>query len=65
MTKAEKKLREYLDFGDINGSEPIEILPLTVVSIIEEYSAEKIMELRQIIRDQIDIIENLERKLEV
>ena len=37
MTKEEKILREYFTFKDINGSETIECLPLTLVDMLIEY----------------------------
>jgi len=37
MNKAEEILRTYVDFEDVNGSEPITLLPLTVIDAMEEY----------------------------
>jgi hypothetical protein len=37
MTKEEKILREYFTFKDVNGSETIECLPLTLVDMLIEY----------------------------
>jgi hypothetical protein len=37
MNKAEEILRTYIDFEDVNGSEPITLLPLTVIDAMEEY----------------------------
>lgn len=34
---AEEILREYIEFDDVNGSETISILPLTIVDMMEEY----------------------------
>ena len=36
---AEDILREYISFDDVNQSEPVEILPLTIVDAMEEYLA--------------------------
>lgn len=38
--KAEKILREYVEFKDINQSEPVELLPLTIVDCMEDYAME-------------------------
>lgn len=35
---AEKILREYVSFEDVNGSECVMLLPLTIVDAMEEYS---------------------------
>ena len=40
MNKSEKILREYVEFKDINQSEPIELLPLTIQDCMEEFSVE-------------------------
>lgn len=37
MEKEEKLIREYFEFKDINQSEAIEVLPLTLVDILLEY----------------------------
>lgn len=38
MSKEEKILREYIEFADINGSETVNVLPLTIADIMQEYS---------------------------
>jgi hypothetical protein len=40
MRKSEKILREYIDFKDINQSEPVELLPLTIEDCMEDYAIE-------------------------
>src|SRR5574343_645197 len=40
MKKAEEILREYIEFDDINGSILIELLPLTIIDIMEEYASQ-------------------------
>lgn len=40
MKKAEEILREYIKFDDVNGNETVELLPLTVIDIMEEYAAQ-------------------------
>lgn len=35
---AEKILREYVEFDDINSSTPVTMLPLTIVDAMQEYS---------------------------
>lgn len=40
MNKAEQVLRTYIDFEDANGSEPITLLPLTVIDAMEEYATQ-------------------------
>jgi len=40
MNKAEQVLRTYVDFDDVNGSEPITLLPLTVIDAMEEYATQ-------------------------
>jgi len=40
MNKAEEILRTYVDFEDVNGSEPITLLPLTVIDAMEEYATQ-------------------------
>ena len=40
MKKAEEILREYIEFYDVNGSETVELLPLTIVDIMEEYASQ-------------------------
>lgn len=40
MNKSEKILREYANFKDINQSEPIKLLPLTVQDCMEEFAVE-------------------------
>ena len=42
MNKAEEILRTYIDFEDVNGSEPITLLPLTVIDAMEEYCQSEI-----------------------
>jgi len=37
MNKAEEILRTYIDFEDVNGSEPVTLLPLTIIDAMEEY----------------------------
>jgi len=38
MKTAEEILREYVDFEHVNQSEPVELLPLTIVDAMEEYA---------------------------
>ena len=38
MNKAEEILRTYIDFEDVNGSEPVTLLPLTIIDAMEEYA---------------------------
>ena len=40
MNKAEEILRTYVDFEDVNGSEPVTLLPLTVIDAMEEYATQ-------------------------
>ena len=40
MNKAEEILRTYIDFEDVNGSEPVTLLPLTVIDAMEEYATQ-------------------------
>ena len=40
MNKAEEILRTYIDFEDVNGNEPITLLPLTVIDAMEEYATQ-------------------------
>ena len=40
MKKAEEILREYIEFDDVNGSETVELLPLTIIDIMEEYASQ-------------------------
>ena len=40
MKKAEEILRTYVDFEDVNGSEPVTLLPLTVIDAMEEYATQ-------------------------
>ena len=35
---AENILREYIQFDDVNQSETIELLPLTIIDAMEEYA---------------------------
>lgn len=42
MKKAEEILRTYVDFEDVNGSEPVTLLPLTVIDAMEEYCQSEI-----------------------
>ena len=37
MNKEEKLIRSYFDFDDINQTEPIKVLPLTLVDMLLEY----------------------------
>lgn len=37
---AEEILREYITFNDVNQSETVEILPLTIVDAMEEYESQ-------------------------
>lgn len=37
---AEKILREYIKFDDVNQIETIELLPLTIVDAMEEYATQ-------------------------
>lgn len=37
MKTAEEILREYVSFDDINGSETVELLPLTIIDAMDEY----------------------------
>lgn len=38
MRTAEQVLREYIDFDDVNGTDTVEMLPLTIVDAMEEYA---------------------------
>jgi len=40
---AEEILREYVDFKDVNGSETVEMLPLTIIDAMEEYAEQQVM----------------------
>ncbi|MFN9115464.1 MAG: hypothetical protein ACK5XN_35865 [Bacteroidota bacterium] len=42
--KAETILREYVEFKDINQSETVELLPLTIVDCMEEYAIKKMID---------------------
>ena len=42
MNKAEEILRTYVDFEDVNGSEPVTLLPLTIIDAMEEYCQSEI-----------------------
>lgn len=37
---AESVLKEYIQFNDVNQSETIELLPLTIIDAMEEYANE-------------------------
>lgn len=37
MRTAEEILKEYFSFEDVNQSETVEILPLTIIDMMEEY----------------------------
>jgi len=39
MSKEEKIIREYFDFEDVNQSETISVLPLTLVDMLLEYKS--------------------------
>ena len=38
METAESVLREYIQFEDVNQSETIELLPLTIIDAMDEYA---------------------------
>jgi hypothetical protein len=38
MKTAESILREYIQFEDVNQSETIELLPLTIIDAMDEYA---------------------------
>ena len=38
---AENILREYIQFDDVNQSETIELLPLTIIDAMEEYAKQQ------------------------
>ena len=38
MGTAESVLREYIQFEDVNQSETIELLPLTIIDAMDEYA---------------------------
>lgn len=38
IKNAEEILREYIQFTDVNGSETVNMLPLTIVDAMEEYA---------------------------
>ncbi|MFY8165482.1 MAG: hypothetical protein ACOVJ8_02750 [Sediminibacterium sp.] len=40
MNKAEEILRTYIDFEDVNSSEPVTLLPLTIIDAMEEYATQ-------------------------
>jgi hypothetical protein len=40
MNKAEEILKTYVDFEDVNGSEPVTLLPLTIIDAMEEYATQ-------------------------
>jgi hypothetical protein len=40
MNKKEKLIRQYFEIDDINQSETIEVLPLTLVDMLLEYEAD-------------------------
>lgn len=40
IQSSEEILREYIEFKDVNGSETIELLPLTVCDAMEEYASQ-------------------------
>ena len=40
---AEEILREYVEVGDVNQNEPVSLLPLTIIDMMEEY-AERLSE---------------------
>ena len=40
MKSAEEILKEYINFEDVNQSETLEILPLTIVDAMEEYATQ-------------------------
>jgi hypothetical protein len=42
--KAETILREYVEFKDINQSETVELLPLTIVDCMEDYAIKKMID---------------------
>jgi hypothetical protein len=42
MKTAEEILREYVSFNDVNGSETVELLPLTIVDAMEEYAQQQV-----------------------
>jgi hypothetical protein len=47
MNKEEKLIREYFEFDDINQSDSIEVLPLTIMDMLLEYE-EQVKELNKI-----------------
>ena len=53
MNKAEEILRTYVDFEDVNGSEPVTLLPLTVIDAMEEYATQCQEDTKQILLDFI------------
>ena len=53
MNKAEETLRTYIDFEDVNGSEPVTLLPLTVIDAMEEYATQCQEDTKQILLDFI------------
>jgi len=38
MKSAEEILKEYINFEDVNQSQTVELLPLTIVDAMEEYA---------------------------
>lgn len=44
MKTAEETLREYCEFFDVNGSDEIHLLPLTITDAMQEYAQIKIEE---------------------
>ena len=55
MKTAEEILREYVEFNDINGNDTVELLPLTIIDIMEEYN-------QQFIKKYVDIQPLIDRR---
>lgn len=53
MNKAEEVLRTYIDFEDVNSSEPVTLLPLTIIDAMEEYATQCQEDTKQILLDFI------------
>ena len=46
MKTAEEILREYCEFVDVNGSDEIHLLPLTITDAMDEYADIKVKEFK-------------------
>ena len=55
MQTSEEVLKEYIDFEDVNGSETVELLPLTIVDCMEEYTTQRSIDFGRWLLANVDI----------